>query len=66
MEGGVQRYFWIPVPAQVGSSKKELYFCPITQHFRKEKPQVVRGGIIAEEMGLGKVKSLFHKYASTN
>ena len=52
--GGVQSYFWPKVPLTGTDQKSELYFCPIIGRFRTEKPKVVRGGIIAEEMGLGK------------
>eukprot|EP00980_Cylindrotheca_fusiformis_P010788 scaffold2442_cov146-Cylindrotheca_fusiformis.AAC.3 len=46
--GGIQSFFWAKVPGV------ELYFNPILGRFRKQKPRQIRGGIIAEEMGLGK------------
>jgi len=48
--GGIQSYFWPKIP----SPKTDLYYNPITGRFRKDKPRTVRGGFIAEEMGLGK------------
>lgn len=56
--GGVQSYFWSKVPI-TGSS---LYFNPILGTFRTDKPKEVRGGIIAEEMGLGKVRCFTTHY----
>lgn len=50
--GGIQSYFWTKVPGL------ELYYSPILDRFRKDKPLEVRGGIIAEEMGLGKASGL--------
>lgn len=50
--GGMQSYFWVKVPIEDCT----LYFNPILGRFRKDKPKAVRGGIIAEEMGLGKVR----------
>lgn len=52
--GGVQALFWPQVPVQVDGNKRNVYFCPISGQFRTDKPKLVRGGIIAEEMGLGK------------
>ena len=65
MEGGIQRFFWAKLPKQNGKppvfkgSKvvqkcEQLYFNPIINKFRKSPPRLVRGGFIAEEMGLGK------------
>jgi SNF2 family DNA or RNA helicase len=51
---GIQSYFWVKVPVQIEASTTDIYYSPILGLFRKDKPQVVRGGIIAEEMGLGK------------
>jgi SNF2 family DNA or RNA helicase len=51
---GIQSYSWVKVPVQVGEFKTEIYYSPILKEFRRNKPKVVRGGIIAEEMGLGK------------
>jgi hypothetical protein len=52
--GGIQSYFWTKVP------DVELYYSPILNRFRKDKPLEVRGGIIAEEMGLGKASGSAH------
>lgn len=52
--GGVQALFWPQVPVQMDGNKRNVYFCPISGQFRTDKPKLVRGGIIAEEMGLGK------------
>jgi hypothetical protein len=52
--GGIQSFSWVKVPS-VGEPNSELYFNPILQRFRRDKPLVVRGGFIAEEMGLGKI-----------
>jgi hypothetical protein len=40
MEGGVQSSFWTRVPCA-----QELYFSPILDMFRTQKPARVRGGI---------------------
>jgi hypothetical protein len=50
---GIQSYFWAKLPADP-DRKDDLYYNPIIQKFRNDKPRVVRGGFIAEEMGLGK------------
>jgi hypothetical protein len=49
--GGIQSFFWVQVPVS------GLYYSPVLQCFRKDKPRLVRGGFIAEEMGLGKTIS---------
>ena len=51
--GGVQSFLWAKLPA-VAEPGQDIYFNPILECFRKDKPRLVRGGIIAEEMGLGK------------
>ena len=48
---GIQSYFWSKIP--LNSSKRDLYYCPILDRFRDDKPKVVRGGIIAEEQDPG-------------
>ncbi len=50
--GGVQSFFWSKVPNS--GEKGDLYYHPILKSFRKDKPALVRGGFIAEQMGLGK------------
>jgi len=51
--GGVQSFLWAKLPS-VAEAGQDLYYSPILERFRRDKPQLVRGGIIAEEMGLGK------------
>ena len=36
------------------SDDLRLYYNPILHKFRKDKPAIVRGGFLAQEMGLGK------------
>ena len=50
--GGVQSFFWPKLPTPAGQG--DLYYNPLMNSFRKDKPALVRGGIIAEQMGLGK------------
>jgi SNF2 family DNA or RNA helicase len=51
--GGIQSFLWPKLPS-VAEPGEELYYSPILERFRRDKPHLVRGGIIAEEMGLGK------------
>ena len=51
--GGIQRLFWMKLPCD-DPAIREIYYNPILQRFREDKPRLVRGGFIAEEMGLGK------------
>lgn len=51
MEGGIQTLLWGKVPVGQG---RDIYFNPILNRFRRDVPALVRGGFIAEEMGLGK------------
>jgi SNF2 family DNA or RNA helicase len=51
--GGIQSFWWAKVPTD-STRKKDLYYSPILQRFRTDPPRIVRGGFIAEEMGLGK------------
>lgn len=53
MAGGVQSMHWakLPLPAD---ATEELYFNPVLGMFSKTKPALVRGGMICEQMGLGK------------
>ncbi|CAB9523044.1 regulator of chromatin subfamily A member 3-like 1 [Seminavis robusta] len=51
--GGIQSFWWGKLPLDTGSHN-EIYFNPILSTFRKGKPQLVRGGFIGSEMGLGK------------
>jgi hypothetical protein len=49
MPGGIQSFFWPKV-----SDDLSLYYNPILHQFREDPPAVVRGGFLAQEMGLGK------------
>jgi len=51
--GGVQSFLWAKLPS-VAEPGEDIYYSPILERFRRGKPKLVRGGIIAEEMGLGK------------
>jgi hypothetical protein len=51
--GGVQSFIWPKLPSR-GEGQEDLYYNPILKQFRKDKPALVRGGFIAEQMGLGK------------
>jgi SNF2 family DNA or RNA helicase len=51
--GGIQSFYWAKLPDREGQ-KDDLYFNPVLGQFRKDKPTIVRGGILAQEMGLGK------------
>jgi SNF2 family DNA or RNA helicase len=49
MPGGIQSFFWPKV-----SDAIPLYYNPLLHQFREDPPAVVRGGFLAQEMGLGK------------
>jgi len=51
--GGVQSYTWAKLP-EVAQPGAELHYNPGLRKFATSKPKLIRGGIIAEEMGLGK------------
>lgn len=51
--GGVQSFIWAKLP-EVTEPDQDVYYNPILERFRRDKPLLVRGGIVAEEMGLGK------------
>jgi SNF2 family DNA or RNA helicase len=53
VRGGVQSFHWVKVPLPT-NAKDELYFNPILGMFTKTKPALVKGGMISEQMGLGK------------
>ena len=44
---------WAKVPLPKGATD-ELYFNPILGMFSQTKPNLVRGGMICEQMGMGK------------
>ena len=52
MPGGIQRLFWGKVPDDASRAEKDLWYNPLTNRFRRGPPTLVRGGFIAEEMGL--------------
>ena len=51
--GGIQSFLWPKLP-EVAEPGQDIYYNPILEQLRRDKPLLVRGGIIAEEMGLGK------------
>lgn len=59
--GGLQSFFWTTLPKifdgdddDPKNNAAEAYFNPILGKVTRKKPKLVRGGIIAEQMGLGK------------
>jgi hypothetical protein len=50
--GGIQRLFWGRLPIDASRAAKDLWYNPVTGHFRAGRPKLIRGGFIAEEMGL--------------
>ena len=48
---GIQSFIWPKLP-QVADDGVDVYYNPILEAFRTEKPKLRRGGIIAEEMGM--------------
>ncbi|KAG7344196.1 DNA/RNA helicase, superfamily II, SNF2 family protein [Nitzschia inconspicua] len=53
ISGGIQSFYWGMLPKRE-QRQDDLYFSPILSQFRKDKPAIARGGILAAEMGLGK------------
>jgi SNF2 family DNA or RNA helicase len=51
--GGVNAFLWTKLPS-VSQPNTDLYFSPILEELTVTKPMLARGGIIAEQMGLGK------------
>lgn len=51
--GGIQAFLSTKLPTST-SQNQELYYNFVTGKLSLEKPHLVRGGIIAEQMGLGK------------
>jgi hypothetical protein len=51
--GGVNAFLWTKLPS-IAQPNKDLYFSPILGELTVTKPLLARGGIIAEQMGLGK------------
>ena len=52
--GGIQSYHWLKLPNRGEEYQDDIYFNPLLKVFRADKPAVIRGGFIAEQMGLGK------------
>jgi hypothetical protein len=59
--GGINVFLWTKLPsvaqpntASVAQPNTDLYFSPILEELTTTKPKLARGGIIAEQMGLGK------------
>jgi SWI/SNF-related matrix-associated actin-dependent regulator of chromatin subfamily A3 len=52
--GGLQSFLWTKLPHVEDENVPDLYYNLLLQKITTEKPKLVRGGIIAEEMGLGK------------
>lgn len=50
--GGVQSYYWPKLPF-VEQPGVNIFYNPILGHWAMSKPRLVRGGIIAEQMGMG-------------
>jgi SNF2-related domain len=63
--GGIQSFYWAKVPATEGRGE-DLYFNPLLSQFRKDKPALARGGILAAAMGLGMYRSPFPYVAYAN
>jgi len=51
--GGLQRFFWTKLP-HVAQINTDLYYNPVLGKLSSTKPNLIRGGIMAEEQGLGK------------
>jgi hypothetical protein len=58
LEGGIESHLFAEVPGQYGppdsTQQKRLWYSPFLQTFSEKKPDTPKGGILAEEMGLGK------------
>ncbi len=52
--GGIEGYLWARLPAVEDSKFPNVYYSPILDKVKTNKPKLVRGGIIADETGLGK------------
>ncbi len=56
--GGLQSFLWAKLPRVEDKNVADLYYNPLLKNITSKKPKLVRGGIIAEEMGLGKTVSV--------
>ena len=58
LEGGIESHLFAEVPGTYGPpdtlTRKKLWYSPFLQTFSEKKPDGPKGGILAEEMGLGK------------
>ena len=58
LEGGIESHLFAEVPGTYGppdsTQQKRLWYSPFLQTFSEKKPDTPKGGILAEEMGLGK------------
>lgn len=58
LEGGIESHLYAEVPGRFGApgepATKRLWYAPTLKTFSKTAPATPRGGILAEEMGLGK------------
>jgi hypothetical protein len=58
LEGGIESHLFAEVPGTYGppdsTQQKRLWYSPFLQTFSEKKPDGPKGGILAEEMGLGK------------
>jgi hypothetical protein len=57
--GGVQSFLWAKLPSVEDKESPDVYYNPLLQRITTKMPKLVRGGIIAEEMGLGKTVRLW-------
>ncbi len=55
--GGLQSFLWAKLTFVEVEKCPNLYYSPLLEYITTRKPKLVRGGIIAEEMGLGKTVS---------
>lgn len=70
--GGVEKFLWTELPLEnqlyitaTQSESHKLYYSPVLDAFRKDKPADIRGGLIATQMGLGYVVILDCVYRLT-
>ena len=49
VQGGIESLLWPKLPAVADG--KDIYYNPILDEVRYDKPRLVRGGMIASEMG---------------
>jgi hypothetical protein len=54
LPGGLQSFLWVKLPVVEDNKVPDVYYNLITEKLIRTSPPLIRGGIIAEEMGLGK------------